>query len=449
MFPDRDFTMAPDSISHDAPRRILYIDHYAGSTEHGMEYRPFYLAREWTKLGHRVEIVAASFAHCRSRQPAATKSVQTELVDGIRYWWLPTPAYAGNGLGRVRNMLAFIGQLYRRFGQICSELRPDVVIASSTYPADIFPAARVARRWQSQLIFELHDLWPLSPMQLGGMSRWHPFIVAMQIAEDFACRNSDAVVSILPAARTYLQARGLHPDKFFHVPNGIVLDEWAGEHRTALVGPLQQAFEAARAQDHLVLLYAGAHGPANDLDTILEAAHRLRDAPVEFFLVGHGPEKERLRDRAAECQLSRVKFFDPVPKSAVPNVLEAADALLFTLAPSPLFQYGVSPNKLIDYMMAGRPILCSLTAANDPVAEHACGFSVPAGQADGLAQQVRHLLALNEQERSAMGARGREVARSTYDYRALARRFAAVFAASPSHSSAGATERVERSQSYR
>jgi hypothetical protein len=90
---------------------IVVINHYAGSPIHGMEHRPYHLAREWTRAGHAVTIVAASFSHLRTRNPTVTEAVTTEEVDGIRYVWLRTPEYRGNGMARVMSMAAFIARL--------------------------------------------------------------------------------------------------------------------------------------------------------------------------------------------------------------------------------------------------------------------------------------------------------------------------------------------------
>ena len=128
---------------------ILLVNHYAGSPRHGMEYRPYYLAREWVRAGHRVRIVAASFSHVRSRQPELPPggpSAFDETIDGIGYRWLRTPAYRGNGVGRVLNMLRFLTRLWRGSKDLAMAFRPDVVIASSTYPMDIWVARRLARK---------------------------------------------------------------------------------------------------------------------------------------------------------------------------------------------------------------------------------------------------------------------------------------------------------------
>ena len=160
---------------------ILLINHYTGSIYHGMEYRPYYMAREWVKMGHRVTIVAADESHLRGKHVEIPEDQDSylETIDGINYLWLKTIAYNGNGVKRALNMASFIFQLLRYGKTIKNNFKPDVVISSSTYPAEIFGAHYIAKISNAKLIYEIHDLWPLSPMELGHMSKWHPFIFGM------------------------------------------------------------------------------------------------------------------------------------------------------------------------------------------------------------------------------------------------------------------------------
>ncbi len=149
---------------------ILLINHYAGSPRHGMEYRPYYLAREWVRAGHQVQIVAASYSHVRSHQPEMGSQPLDETLDGVRYRWLPVPGYLGNGIGRVKNIWAFLSRLWRDSPRIVREFKPSVVIASSTYPMDIWVARRIAHLAGAKLVYEVHDLWPASPIEVSGLS---------------------------------------------------------------------------------------------------------------------------------------------------------------------------------------------------------------------------------------------------------------------------------------
>jgi glycosyltransferase involved in cell wall biosynthesis len=402
---------------------ILLINHYAGSLRHGMEYRPFYLAREWVRLGHKVRIVASSQSHIRAQAPHLDGRARLdETIDGVDYRWIATPAYRGNGAARVLNMLAFVAALYRQGAALAAEFSPDVVIASSTYPLDIWPAERIARLAGARLLFELHDLWPLSPMELGGYSKWHPFIMLLQAAENHACRYADAIVSILPKVRDHLEAHGMAPHKLHIVPNGADPSEWL-PNSPAVPGLAGARLESLRRQGKFIVGYAGTHGVANALDTLLSAARLVGDERIAFVLAGTGPDKERLQKMAGDMKLSNVHFFDPVPKQQVPALLRSFDVAYIGWQRQRLYRFGIAPNKLIDYMMAGCAILHSVEAGNDPVAEATCGLTVAPQDPLAVARGLLALFMLEPAEREALGQRGRAYAMSQLSYPVLGRRF--------------------------
>ena len=400
---------------------ILLINHYAGSPRHGMEFRPYYLAREWTRMGHQVQIVAGSYSHIRAQQPQMPPARhRDEIIDGIGYRWYATPGYRGNGVGRVRSMLSFLWHLWRDGRRLAGDFRPDVVIASSTYPMDIWPARRIARRAGARLVYEVHDLWPLSPMELGGMSRRHPFIVWVQMAEDHAYRHADKVVSMLPRALEHMRSRGMAADKFVYVPNGVDEAEWADP--APLPPEVAQQLERLKVNRLPIVAYVGTHGLANALDALLDAAAMLQ-GKAQLLLVGPGPERDRLLARVRQEGLANVTMLPSVPKQAVPSLLAEVDIAYIGLLPQPLFRFGVSPNKLMDYMMAAKPVLFSVRAGNDPVAEAGCGLTVPPDDPPAIARAIDALAARTVAERQAMGQAGRAYVLKNHTYPVLARRF--------------------------
>jgi glycosyltransferase involved in cell wall biosynthesis len=401
---------------------ILLVNHYAGSTRHGMEYRAYYLAREWVRAGHRVQIVAASWSHARARQPEVAGRPLDESIDGIDYRWLPTPPYRGNGIGRVRNIWAFLARLWREAPMLVERVRPDVVIASSTYPLDIWVARRIARLADARLVYEVHDLWPASPVELSGMSPRHPFIRLCQKAEDDAYRDADLVVSMLPRVAGHMEAHGLDLRKLHVVPNGVTPDEWQGD-AAPLDPSLAAHLAAARAAGRTVVGYAGSHGRPNVLDVLLDAATLMRDEPFEFVLVGSGHEKARLERRVAHERIGNVRLFAPIPKAQIPAFLAAIDIAWIGWQRMPLYRFGIAPNKLMDYMMAGCVVLHAVEAGNDPVAEAGCGLTVEPESAQATAEGLRRLAALPADERRAMGQRARAFVLAHHTYPVLARRF--------------------------
>jgi glycosyltransferase involved in cell wall biosynthesis len=405
---------------------ILLINHYAGSPAYGMEFRPYFMAREWLRSNHQVTITAASYTHLRSRLPQVQERVAEEVIDGIRYIWIKTPAYSSNGVGRARNIFAFTYRLFLLRSLLAASVHPDVVIASSTYPLDIYPARAIAGRTGARLIFEVHDLWPLSPLELGGMSKYNPFIVTMQLAENYACRHADKVVSMLPKAEEHLRDHGMAAGKFVHVPNGIVAEEWNRES-IPLPEPHAGLIAGLKRNGRLVVGYAGAHGLANALGTLVEAAGLLTDVPVDFVLVGQGQEREALIKRAAGLGLTNIHFLPAIPREAIPSLLRATDALYIGLQRQPLFRFGISPNKLMDYMMAAVPVIQAIEAGNDLVTDSGCGFTIPPEDPRALAECVKKMMMLTPEERSTMGLRGKEYVLTHNSYQVLAKRFEQAF----------------------
>jgi glycosyltransferase involved in cell wall biosynthesis len=402
---------------------ILLINHYAGSIHHGMEFRPFYMAREWVRAGHNVQIVAASCSHVRQRPPVLDgEKSSDENISGIHYRWYKTPAYQGNGVRRVWNILKFLQALWCDGKRLAQDFRPDVVIASSTYPMDIWPAQYIARLAKARLVYEVHDLWPLSPIELGGMSRWNPFILWVQCAEDYAYRNADKVVSMLPKAKAYMQSRGMASEKFFHVPNGVDEEEWT--QKAALPVAVAEEVKGLQAKNLPIVAYTGAHGVANALDALLDAAGQL-NGKAQILLVGHGAERERLLSRVRNEKLNNVTMLPSIPKNAIPNLLGMVDILYIGIGSknNSLFRFGISPNKLMDYMMAGKPIINAVDAGNDPVADARCGLTIPPGDAKSIVDAVINISEMPDDERIQMGQAGRGFILKHHTYRVLAKRF--------------------------
>ncbi|OYT11120.1 MAG: hypothetical protein B6I18_05530 [Bacteroidetes bacterium 4572_112] len=269
---------------------ILLINHYAGTTELGMEFRPYYFAREWVKMGHNVTIIAASFSHLRRKNPIISSSFQEEMIDGIKYVWIKTPEYEGNGLGRIKNMFFFLKGLFSKTKFIANTYKPDVVIASSTYPNDNYFAKKISKLANAKYIWEVNDLWPLSPMELGGMSRFHPFIMFLKHGELFSYRNIDAAVSLLPNTEDYMKQQGLGDNKWHYIPNGIVLEDW--QNKVEVSQEYSDVFAKLHTQGKTIIGYTGGHAISNSLKTIIDAAKQIVESHknIHFVFIAIAPE---------------------------------------------------------------------------------------------------------------------------------------------------------------
>lgn len=402
---------------------ILIIDHYAGSPALGMEFRPYYLAKEWIRLGHNVTIIAADFSHLRSKQPVVHSDLQFEKIDGISYLWLKTPKYESSGFKRILNILMFTVKLLIYYKKITAIANPEIVIASSTYPLDIYPAHFIAKKNDAKLVFELHDLWPLSPMIIGNFSKYHPFIWLMQKAENFACRNCDCYISLLGNAKDYLRQHGLKSEKFFHIPNGFSNDEMASEE-IQIPGELEKLLNKIKSVSKLVIGYAGGHSPSNALKSFVTASSYFEDnRNIAFVLVGDGSCKDELIKIASVNRQKNIYFLPAVSKSLIPAILRQLDILYAGGVKSILHSYGTSFNKIIDYMLAQKPIIFAVDEPDSLVEKVRCGIRIQAENVKELVNTIKFLSELSVEERTSMGARGREYALKELNYTSLAKKF--------------------------
>ncbi len=399
---------------------ILYIEHYAGSPQMGMEFRPYYLSREWVKMGHKVTIIAGDYSHLRKNNPHVTEDFQTEEIDGIEYVWLKTGEYEGNGVSRALTMERFVRKLWTHSSKIVKKWKPDAVIASSTYPLDTWPAQKIAKQAKAKYIHEVHDMWPATLYEVGGMSKKHPFVILMQIAENSAYKHCDKCVALLPYSKDYMVEHGLEPNKWVNIQNGIVEEEW--EKPENIPASHEKFFEKHR--DKFIVGYFGGHALSNNLDNILDVAKIISDEKdIIFVLVGDGIEKSKLIKRTEEEEINNVFFLQSVNKKCIPKLVDYFDVSIMTGKPSPIYKYGLCMNKMYDSMMAGKPIICAISAPQCIVKDYSCGFQVDSDDTGGIIEAIQKLRGMPNKEREKLGENGRAAVKEHYTYRVLAKQF--------------------------
>ncbi len=418
---------------------ILLINHYAGSIEMGMEFRPYYMAKEWIRHGHRVDIIAADYSHLRQKNPGVTKDWQEDIMDGIHYHWIKTLRYKGNGIKRAVTMFQFVGKIWIRARWIAKRWKPDVIITSSTYPLDTYAGQRIKKYREAELqkngkmskngrgevilLHEVHDMWPLSPVVLGGMSKKHPFIKIMQAAEDSFCRNSDMVVSLLPYAKRHFMIHGMAPEKFHTIANGVVTADW--ENPEPLPGPLAERLSRWKENEKFILCFFGSHTPSYNLDNLIRAVRKLPDERVVALFVGDGTYKAALQKMAGEESAARKRFFfyPYISKRSIPNLIRQIDAIYIGIQPCILQKYGICMNKLFDAMMGAKPILFSAAFPNNYVEKYHCGITIAPEDVSGLTKAIELLRDMTNEERAAMGQNGHKAVLENFTYDRLAAQF--------------------------
>ncbi|MBE0654746.1 MAG: glycosyltransferase family 4 protein [Bacteroidales bacterium] len=298
--------------------------------------------------------------------------------------------------------------------------KPDIIIVSSMPIFSVLTGWLLKKRYKSKkFIFEIRDLWPLTPIHLMGYSRYHPFILFMTWLEKLGYRNADHIVSVLPNSSGYINTISGKPDKFNYIPNGISEEMLEND-------PLPKGITEYLPSGKFIIGYAGTVGMANALEYFAEAARMLADnEEIHFILAGDGYLKKELLEKTAD--LANITFIPKIRKSYMQSLLGHFDVCFIGRNGSPLFDYGVSSNKYFDYMLAGKPVLVSSNLIKDPVELSGCGITVQPDDARAISEGVLKLFSLTGEERLKMGARGREYVLKYHNFGYLSSQYEKLF----------------------
>jgi len=394
---------------------IWIINEYAGSPYHGMEFRHYYLGREFVKLGHNVTIITASYSHLFRNPPKVSGEFTLEEIDGINYLWIKVPKYKkSTDIKRVLKWLKFSLSLF--FLPYKKLPKPDVIILSPMATFPVLPTYILTKRFRAKFIFEVKDIWPLTLIELGGYSPKHPLIVLMRWCEIFALRNADIIVSVLSNYGEYLKDNGINRD-FVYIPNGVNLEELNN------IEDLSENIKRLIPEDKFIVGYVGTVGIANALDVLIETAHILKNhKDIVFVIVGDGQEKENLIRMVKEMNLENVIFIPSIPKRQVQAMLKLFDVCYIGWRKCKIYKYGVSPNKIFDYMYSGKPVIHAISTKNDIISKANCGISVEAENPEAIADAIIKLKNMDYEEREKLGLRGREYVINNHSYEFLAKK---------------------------
>lgn len=401
-------------------KQVWVLNHYAqepcgpGGTRH------FHLAEHLLPYGWQATVIAASVEHQSGHQRLAPGEMQRcDCFNGVPFLWVRTPEYKGNGGGRMRNMLAYTWRVLLK--KTTRELpRPDVVIGSSVHPFAAVAGALLARRFKVPFIFEVRDLWPQTLVDMGRLREGSLMTWALRKLEVWLYRRAVRTVVLLPRAWEYIVPLGIPKERVVWIPNGVDLSLFPR------VAPKDRSDSS-----QFTLMYFGAHGQANGLDNVLRAMKHVGEwadgRHIRLRLIGDGPLKPLLMAQAAEMGLDNVSFEPPVPKSQIPALAAQADAFVIAVLDLPgLYRFGISMNKLFDYLAAERPIVIASDAGNNPVADAQAGLTVLPGQPQALAEAILQIATSPLAERQNMGRAGREYVEQNHGFEQLASRLAAV-----------------------
>jgi len=398
-------------------KTIWFINEYAGSSYHGMEFRHYYLGRELVKRGYKVYIITASYSHLFYNLPKIENSFKLEKIDGINYLWVKVPKYQNSyDKRRVLKWLIFTFKTY--FSLPVEQLeKPNYIVVSPMATFPVVTGLKWKKKFKAKLIFEVKDIWPLTLVELGGYSWNHPFIKLMRFFELLALKKADKIVSVLYNYGEYLKNIGINRD-WCYIPNGVPLKEYKEEE-------LPKEVLKLIPKGKFIVGYTGSIGTANALHYLIEAAKLLKSYKnIVFLIVGKGSEKDKLIHLVKSYKLNNVIFLSPLKKGELLTLLKKfIDVAFIGLVKKKIFTYGVSPNKLFDYMYAKKPIIHAIDTEKDLVLQANCGISVPAENPKAIANAVLRFYKMSPEERKKLGENGYNFLLKNHTYEKLSKKF--------------------------
>jgi len=389
---------------------IWIINDYAGSPFHGMIYRHYYMAKELQKRNIKTTIISASYSHfMTNKPPIKNKPYLLEKIDMIEYLWLKVMEYKDSrDKKRIFKWFQFCLKLFTISNKID---KPDIVMCSGSAPMLILPSYYLAKKHGAKLIFEIRDIWPLTLMDFKGYSKYNPLIYIMQKSVNFGFRNADKVISVLPHTDSYIHEQGIFNVDFSYLPNGIFLEELQNP------SPLNEKTLAELPKEKFTIGYAGAMGMGDGLDLLVDVAVELKEeSNINFVLIGKGSEKKRLEKRVIDLKLNNIKILDAIPKREVQNLLAQFDVCYIGWEDKEIYKYGISANKIFDYMYAGKPIIHLFTGRGDLISKANCGISIREHKSSLISEAILKLYNTPKEERKKIGLRGKRFVLENHTY---------------------------------
>lgn len=371
----------------------------AGGTRHAT------IAKYLAQLGHHTAV----FVSDPNNETIVIKNHQQFIdrdFDGYKFRYVKSPAYS-NIVERFYSMLMFRRNVLRATNGL---KKPDVIIGSTVHLHGADAGRRLAKRFEVPFVYEIRDIWPQTLVDIGALSTKNPVYWYLNSIENRLLRQADKIITLLPGVSEYVVSKGYDKNKVFYLPNGIDKELY----------PVSKTKDNDQAAFRA--MFFGAHGPANGLMTLIEAAKVLADKGhknILIELIGDGVAKPTLVKSVRDKNLNNVIFRDSLPKKEVLLRAQEADCFIFHLTDMKVLEkYGISANKLFDYLMLERPVIFACNSFNDPVKESGAGISIPPENPVLLADALIKLSQMSPADREKQGKNGKEWVIKHHDFEA-------------------------------
>jgi len=399
-------------------KKLWFISKYASPPTYGVGSRLFYVAKEINEAGFDVTLISSDSNHL-AKYPETNKLFNVEIVGGVKHIWIKTKKY-GASSASIKRFLSWIDFDFklRRINKMKLE-KPDVIIISSLSLTTILFGIYFKKKYKCKLVFEVRDIYPLTLTEELGVRKFHPVVFLLKWIEKRGYEKSDLIVGTMPNLVEHVNKITSSYNKVFFSPIGIP-EIWNRMNLAKKCNELDDLFPEM-GKNHFIVGYAGSMGKSNALAYFVEAIKRFSNIEerIFFVLVGDGDLKNTYVKELSNYK--NVRFGPKINQQSVPDFLEKCDLLYLSTHKSEVWKFGQSMNKVVDYMMAGKPVIASYSGYPSMLNEAKSGVFIPAENTGEIVTAIMTFYTMDRNDRELYGKRGREWVLKHNDYKRIAK----------------------------
>lgn len=404
---------------------VWYISKYAADPLYGPPGRQFFFSKHLSRKGADVTLVG-SRSNGNKKIPSFKRKNQLYYVsEGVKGVILNGPLIKlGSNIKRIYSWIVFeIRLIY--WAYFNAKVKPDVIIVSSLSLFTFLSGRILKKKFNCKLICEVRDIWPLTLKETRQLNNKNVIIKFFNFIEKIGYKSADAIVGTMGNLVSHVEKIDSKLiNKVVYIPTGFDEDYYVQNDN---IKKQLDSIYSGIPNGNFIVGYAGTIGLINCVNEIIDVAEKMRNENISFVLLGDGVLREKLESRVKALGLHNVIFGGYYPKNNIPYLLEKCNVLINPwLSDVTLYNYGVSPNKWIDYMYSGRPIIVALDGFKNIINEANCGVFVKAGDINAMIEAINNYRKLTREELDKIGKRGKEYLLENLTYDVLSVKYLSV-----------------------
>lgn len=394
-------------------KTIWIIDHYSSEPKYGGIQRQFDFANELSKRGYRTVIVSSSFSHYTHSYISERQCHFSRFAENAYYAYIRTTAYETNGgLGRVKNMFSFYFSVKRKYKLIEKKLgKPDIVVGACVHPITWIAAYKVAKHYSVPFVAEVRDLWPEMWLLNEEKKPYDPMVLFFGTIEKWTYKRADKIIYSMLYGDKYICGKlGFRKEKVALIGQPMDCERFDHNAKTKQLEIPEEIKEFTNGA--FTCVFTGYFMEYEGVHVMLKAAKSFHDRniPIRFLFIGSGQEEEKMRQYVSDNHLENVLIHERISKELIPAILRSCDICLAHCAAEgkESFKYGISKNKVNEYLYSGNPVIYGRDDEQDPVAKYGAGYIVKPFKPDLFVNRIQEIYDMKPKQRAKFGKNGKD-----------------------------------------